>query len=249
MRPRILPPEGVHQGDLILVNPHHPYHPAPQADLVPVAGSGVLLERRAAQALEGLMAAIGDGWRAIVPVSGWRPQEEQQAIWDGSLQENGLAFTRTYVARPGCSEHQTGLAIDLGLNQGEVDFLCPAFPYDGICQAFRDHMARFGFIQRYPAGKEAVTGIGHEPWHFRYVGRPHAALMAERDLTLEEYIAWIRAFPYESRRYRHGNVTLSFLPAAPQGPTVVDLPEEGRCTLSGNNVDGFLLTEWGEDHA
>ncbi len=44
-------------------------------------------------------------------------------------------------------------------------------------------------------GKEAITGIGHEPWHFRYVGQPHAALMAERDLTLEEYIAWIRAFP------------------------------------------------------
>ena len=110
-------------------------------------------------------------------------------------------------------------------------------------------MAQYGWVQRYPAGKEAITGIGHEPWHFRYVGQPHAALMAERDLTLEEYIAWIRAFPYESRRYRHGNMTLSFLPAAPQGPTVVDLPEEGRCTLSGNNVDGFLLTEWGEDHA
>ena len=106
-------------------------------------------------------------------------------------------------------------------------------------------MARYGWVQRYPAGKEAITGIGHEPWHFRYVGQPHAAPHGGRDLTLEEYIAWIRAFSYESRRYRHGNVTLSFPPAAPQGPTVVDLPEEGRCTLSGNNVDGFLLTEWG----
>ena len=89
-------------------------------------------------------------------------------------------------------------------------------------------MAQYGWVQRYPAGKEAITGIGHEPWHFRYVGQPHATLMAERDLTLEEYIAWIRAFPSRIRRYRHGNVTLSFLPAAPQGPTVVDLPEEGR---------------------
>ena len=84
---RILPPEAVHQGDLILVNPHHPYHPAPQADLVPVAGSGVLLERRAAQALEGLMAAIGDslvGRGLVEPVQsgllgrkqGYRPTRE-----------------------------------------------------------------------------------------------------------------------------------------------------------------------------
>ena len=160
-----------------------------------------------------------------------------------------MCIRDSYVACPGCSEHQTGLAIDLGLNQGEIDFIRPAFPYEGLCQTFRQTMAQYGWVQRYPAGKEAITGIGHEPWHFRYVGQPHAALMAERDLTLEEYIAWIRAFPYESRRYRHGNVTLSFLPAAPQGPTVVDLPEEGRCTLSGNNVDGFLLTEWGADHA
>lgn len=246
MRPRILPPEGVHQGDLILVNPHHPYHPAPQADLVPVAGSGVLLERRAAQALEGLMAAIGDGWRAIVPVSGWRAQEEQQAIWDGSLQENGLAFTRTYVARPGCSEHQTGLAIDLGLNQGEVDFLRPAFPYDGICQAFRDHMARFGFIQRYPAGKEAVTGIGHEPWHFRYVGRPHALRMAARGFaTLEEYLPWLAGFPWAAGGLRDAFGRVGFLP---RGAAAVEVPEAGTWTLSGNNVDGFFLTEWGDDH-
>ncbi|MFQ9411875.1 MAG: D-alanyl-D-alanine carboxypeptidase family protein [Evtepia gabavorous] len=59
------------------------------------------------------MAAIG-GWKEIVPVSGWRALEEQQAIWEDSLAENGLPFTQTYVAYPGHSEHQTGLAIDLG---------------------------------------------------------------------------------------------------------------------------------------
>ena len=168
---RILPPEAVHQGDLILVNAHHPCHPLPQPDLVTVAGTGVQLERRAAQALDSLMAAI-DGWKGIVPVSGWRALAEQQAIWDGSLAENGLPFTQTYVACPGCSEHQTGLAIDLGLNQGEIDFIRPAFPYEGLCQTFRQTMAQYGWVQRYPAGKEAITGIGHEPWHFRYVGQP-----------------------------------------------------------------------------
>lgn len=248
MIPRILPSEAVRQGDLILVNAHHPYHPAAQTDLVPVAGSGILLERRAAQALDSLMAAIWDGWKAIVPVSGWRALAEQQAIWDGSLAENGPAFTQTYVAYPGCSEHQTGLAIDLGLNQGEVDFLRPAFPYEGICQAFRDHMAQFGFIQRYPAGKEAVTGIGHEPWHFRYVGRPHALRMAARGLTLEEYLPWLASFPWAAGGLRDAFGRVGFLPANPAGPTVVEMPDTGTWTLSGNNADGFLLTEWEASH-
>lgn len=245
---RILPSEAVYQGDLILVNAHHPCRPAAQSDLVPVAGSGILLERRAAQALDGLMAAIGGGWKSIVPVSGWRALAEQQAIWDGSLAENGPAFTRTYVAYPGCSEHQTGLAIDLGLNQGEIDFIRPAFPYEGICQAFRDHMAQFGFIQRYPAGKEAVTGIGHEPWHFRYVGRPHALRMAARGLTLEEYLPWLTSFPWTAGGLRDAFGRVGFLPASPEGPTVVEMPDTGTWTLSGNNADGFLLTEWEASH-
>ena len=187
------------RGTLYLVNRAHPLAGEPEAEaLVPVDGghSRIMLHQRARVMLEQLLTAV-DGRGAIVPVSGYRPRSEQQAIWDGSLAEHGQKFTETYVARPGCSEHQTGLAIDLGLNQGEVDFLRPAFPYDGICQAFRDHMARFGFIQRYPAGKEAVTGIGHEPWHFRYVGRPHALRMAARGFaTLEEYLPWLAGFPW-----------------------------------------------------
>ena len=77
--------------------------------------------------LDQLLAAVGSVG-AIVPVSGYRPRAEQQAIWEDALAEHGKAFTETYVARPGCSEHQTGLAIDLGENGPEVDFLCPAFP-------------------------------------------------------------------------------------------------------------------------
>lgn len=243
----LLPPEAVHQGDLILVNADHPYQPLSQPDLVHVADTEILLERRAAHALDHLMAAIG-GWDAITPVSGWRSQAEQQAIWDDSLRENGLDFTQTYVARPGCSEHQTGLAIDLGLQSSHIDFIRPAFPYQGICQTFRQEMAKYGLIQRYPAGKEAITGIGHEPWHFRYVGTPHAAIMEARGLTLEEYIAWLRSFPYGTCRYQERGVSLSFLPAASHGPTAMLLSSDQPYALSGNNADGFLLTEWGDLH-
>ena len=178
-------------GDLVLVNGTFPCPPGlPEAPLVPVhpADGGILMTRRAAAMLNALMEELG-GWADILPVSGWRSQAEQRAIWDDSMAENGEEFTRKFVARPGHSEHQTGLAIDLGLRGEEVDFIRPEFPYEGICQAFRARMARYGFIQRYPAGKERITGIAHEPWHFRYVGTPHAQLMTERGLTLEEYHA------------------------------------------------------------
>ena len=104
MNTLILTPEAMFQGDLLLVNPSFPHHPLPHPDLVTVADTDILLERRAAQALDSLMAAIG-GWKEIVPVSGWRALEEQQAIWEDSLAENGLPFTQTYVAYPGHSEH------------------------------------------------------------------------------------------------------------------------------------------------
>lgn len=171
---------------LILVNARHAC-PEEVPDLVAVGDSPVLLEREAARSLEALMRTL-DGWRSIVPVSGWRPFQEQEDIYQDSLREHGPEFTRKYVALPGHSEHQTGLAIDLGLRGPELDFIRPNFPYTGICQVFRERAADFGFVERYPAGKETVTGIAHEPWHFRYVGPAHARDLVRRGLVLEEYL-------------------------------------------------------------
>lgn len=183
----------IYSGDLILVNAMHGIVSEVTAPLVPVHPSApsILMCSHAADALNRLMREI-DGWTSIVPVSGWRSREEQQKIWDDSLEENGIAFTRKYVAVPGHSEHQTGLAIDLGLRQEPLDFICPAFPDSGICRIFREKAAGHGFILRYPAGKEKITGIAHEPWHFRYVGIPHAEIMTREGLVLEEYIDFIR---------------------------------------------------------
>lgn len=175
---------------LILVNKQHAYLPDMEQDLVPVHKDypDILLEREAACALSRIMEQLG-GWELIVPVSGWRSEEEQLEIYEASLRENGTEFTAKFVAMPGHSEHQTGLAIDLGLRQLEIDFLCPEFPYEGICQKFREMAPAYGFIERYPADKESITGIAHEPWHFRYVGTPHSEFMAVNGLTLEEYLA------------------------------------------------------------
>ena len=187
----------VHAGVLILVNARHAYCGSEKAEALrplPSSVGQVLLHAYAAEALDRLMGSLR-GWEQITAVSGWRSAQEQQEIYTHSLHTRGRAFTEQFVALPGCSEHQTGLAVDLALKKDPIDFICPDFPYTGICQTFRQRAAAYGFIQRYPSGKEHVTGIAHEPWHFRYVGTPHAEIMVQNGLVLEEYIAFLRRFP------------------------------------------------------
>ena len=104
------------------------------------------------------------------------------------MAERGIDFARKYVALPACSEHETGLAIDLALNAPDIDFICPEFPRTGICRKFRELAPYYGFIERYQKAKEPITGISEEPWHFRYVGTPHSVVIAEKGLSLEEYV-------------------------------------------------------------
>lgn len=248
MRQLTLTEKNIHTGSLVLVNRAYGWQGTSHDFPVPVRDDtpDILFNRCAVTLLSRLMEGI-DGWRHIVPVSGWRSQEEQQRIWDDSLKENGLEFTQKFVALPGHSEHQTGLAIDLGLRQEHVDFICPEFPYTGICQTFRERAAKYGFILRYPAGKESVTGIGHEPWHFRYVGAPHAEIMARHGLCLEEYIDFLKQFTFQDQPYSFadGNriIYVSYIRAEEKN-TLLELPENLPYTVSGNNTDGYILTEW-----
>ncbi|MCI8447095.1 MAG: M15 family metallopeptidase [Eubacterium sp.] len=244
----------INKGNLILVNADHAYRGLWEAaQLLGLSymqeAEPVLLKEPAACSLLMLLRRIG-GMEQIVPVSGWRSMEEQQQIWADSLRENGQEFTQTYVAVPGHSEHQTGLAIDLGKKQDVIDFIRPDFPYDGLCQIFRENAAEYGFIERYPKGRESITGIGHEPWHFRFVGTPHAAMIKEHGFTLEEYISYLRGFPYgqEPLHYEgHGRAAdIIYLKSADteSGQAQFDLEAGTQYSVSGNNVDGFIVTIW-----
>lgn len=249
----------IYSGSLILVNRAYAYK-EPEKDagkesLMPVLEQEpeILMQRRAAVLLFHLMDKI-NGWRGIVPVSGWRSGREQEEIWENSLKENGKKFTETYVAFPGHSEHQSGLAIDLGQKQEVIDFIRPEFPYTGICGAFRQKAAEYGFIERYPKGREAVTGIGYEPWHFRYVGIPHARIMEQKKLILEEYIDFLRQFPYGEKPFHFAEGGREFLvsslemPGAGKGTAEdseeihMEIDETHPYWISGNNVDGFVIT-------
>lgn len=178
---------------LALVNAAHPV-PAralpERLERVRGVNGDILLERDAARALRGLVSAI-DGDGSVLAVSGFRSREEQAAIWDEAVAESGAAFARSYVARPGCSEHETGLAVDVTLATEPYDFIRPSFPDEGVGREFRRRAAQFGFIERYRAGEEPVTGIAAEPWHFRYVG-VHAPVIEQLDLPLEAYVARLR---------------------------------------------------------
>ena len=241
MNPILAGPQGIHCGSLILVNAQHPVQLQTAERCVPLPGSGVLLQQRAAAVLQHMLVSLGCTSQ-IVPVSGYRRLAEQQQIWDNAMREHGEAFTRQYVALPGCSEHQTGLAIDLGQAMAHIDFLRPAFSYDGVCGTFRHLAARYGFIQRYRRDKEALTGIAEEPWHFRYVGTPHALLMEENSLCLEEYSAFLQAGPRLCRLPGGGSAQVSYIPCGGE-VTVASLPD-GCCQLSGDNDGGFILTAW-----
>ncbi len=252
MKKIVLGREELHKGALILVNEKYGITWDTPGELAAIGSNikkrqdSVLLERQANALLERLLSEI-DGWDGILPVSGWRSRQEQQSIWDESMRDNGPEYTRTYVALPGHSEHQTGLAIDLALRQEHIDFICPEFPDTGICGYFKERAADYGFVLRYPAGKENITGIGHEPWHFRYVGIPHARIMTDQNMTLEEYTDYIRQFdspvhPY-CVRVDGRAVCISYI-AADSEQTAVWVNETAPYNISGNNVDGFVLTQW-----
>ncbi len=245
----VLTGDQVHVGPLILVNQSHGFQSdRAEAGLTALAANpyGVRLDRHYATVLAALLDQIGAGDQ-ILAVSGWRSQAEQTALYAGSLAEHGEEFTVSYVARPGHSEHHTGLAVDLALNDGRpIDEIRPDFPYDGICGRFRVEAARFGLIERYPAAKRHLTGIAHEPWHFRYVGAPHAEIMAATGDTFEEYHQRLRRHPWGRRPLRHRLgpelVEVGYLPTGAE-PVTVTIEAE-RWQVSGDNVDGFIITAW-----
>ena len=148
------------------------------------------------------------------------------------------------MAVPGHSEHQTGLAIDLGENKEPVDFIRPAFPRSGICEQFRQEAPKFGFIERYRKGKEPVTGISEEPWHFRYVGYPHSAIMAERNLTLEEYISFLKSTTDQERPfdYKCGAKEMMIFYVPVDERADIKLPKGMTCRFSGTNEGGVVVT-------
>lgn len=230
---------------LMLVNAAHPVPASAlpeRLERVRGVNGDIPLEPVAARALRGLVSAVG-GDGLVLAVSGFRGRGEQTAIWDEAVAENGVAFARSYVARPGCSEHETGLAVDVTLATEPYDFIRPSFPDEGIGREFRRSAARFGFIERYRAGEEPVTGIAAEPWHFRYVGA-HAPVIERLDLPLETYVARLRRGTSAERPLRAYGLLIWWQPKGEPVPQTsfslveVSATNEGGIVVVGRDGHG-----------
>ena len=144
------------------------------------------LRQPAAAALVAMFAAAKRDGITLVSLSAYRSYATQQSIFDRNTASLGAAATLQLTAKPGYSEHQTGLADDLG--DGSSCDLAVCFESHPAAKWLAADSWRYGWILRYPLGYTAITGIQTEPWHFRYVGKALAAEMHRTGVkTLEQF--------------------------------------------------------------
>lgn len=158
------------------------------------AGSSILMREEAAKSLETMFAAAKEEGYQLVAISGFRSYETQRVIYQRKIRTVGAAKAALLVAQPGSSEHQLGLAMDLGRKASAN--LNQAFGRSKEGQWVAQNAHRFGFIVRYKAEWTEVTGYADEPWHIRYVGMAHAEEIVRRNIPLEEYAAELAQHVY-----------------------------------------------------
>ena len=150
------------------------------------------VEKKTAEAYKKLRDDLRENDHVIIELdSTYRTVKQQQEIWDDFLKKYGEEYTKTYVAVPGTSEHHTGLVIDVKIvKDGKIiDDNDEMTAETEIFSKVHAKLAKYGFILRYPKGKEDVTGYGAEVWHFRYIDSPEIAKeIMDNGLTFEEYL-------------------------------------------------------------
>ena len=182
------------------------------------------------------------GYNTVAVISGFRSFEAQQKVLDGYISRVGEREALRWASRPGHSEHHTGLAVDFGVYSGGTQ---STFDGTGITAWFKRNSYKYGFIHRYAQNKTRITGTAYEPWHFRYVGLPHSYIMHENDWCFEEYIELLRGHTFEEPfEAEYDGVTYSIYFTT---DTDVQLPLGSIFEISGNNVDGFIVTAYRPD--
>jgi zinc D-Ala-D-Ala carboxypeptidase len=145
-----------------------------------------MMREEAGKALEVMFQAAEKENMHFAGVSAYRSHQRQIAVFNNYVAKDGEEKAKTYSAMPGTSEHETGLAIDVTTHDGA----CAAQDCFGDTKEaawLAEHAHEYGFIIRYPEGKENITGYKYEPWHIRYVGVDAATEIFEAKITLEEY--------------------------------------------------------------
>ncbi|OMC77352.1 hypothetical protein BK125_12430 [Paenibacillus odorifer] len=231
----------VYQGDLLLVNKQYPVHEDSvksdivtlyeQADLVQGYGlldTSIRLSESVAHKFNKMVkAAEKEGVNHFLISSGYRDFEEQEKLY----QEKGS----DYALPAQYSEHNLGLSLDIGSSQSEMS-KAPEGKW------LQKNAWKYGFILRYPKDKTEITGIKYEPWHFRYVGLPHSAIIHEKGLVLEQYLDFLKENKEISTTVDGKAYTVSYFPVSKY--TTIKIPQEGQYMTSGDNMDGIIVTTY-----
>jgi len=241
----------ISSGYLVLVNHNHEYEipelpglviiTQAKAKTVPfrVLGENYYLRE---SVIEPLNEMMGDyisekGYNTVAVISGFRSLEAQQRALDQSIARFGRDEALRRTAIPGHSEHHTGIAVDFGIYSGGST---STFTGDGITSWFRQNSYRYGFILRYPQDKTRITNTMYEPWHFRYVGIPHSYIMYQNNWCLEEYIEHLRGYTFEEPFVAECEGVEYRIYITED--TAVPVPYDTLFDISGNNIDGFIVT-------
>lgn len=243
----------IYTGSLILVNDSHEYMAAPEDesltgideiknDYYMIRNIGMQLDTLALKNFNSMMSGFYQQYsdKNIMITKGYVSANHQNILYNQALENS------RYESKGGFSEHQTGLAVDLGIypETGNSYRYVSADNYAWI----KDNCAKYGFIQRYPEGKSDKTGVSDHTEHFRYVGVPHADYITENDLTLEEYLQMLKKYVYTSRTLSVSSNSkeyeIYYIKAKDDesGSVKVYVPQNYSYTISGNNADGFIIT-------
>ncbi len=229
----------IYQGDLLLVNKDYPVS---QEGVTPdvinlfqnqelVQGFGLLdnriqLSQRVVQRFKTMIdEAARDGVRHFLISSGYRDEQDQNRLYE----EMGS----DYALPAGYSEHNLGLSLDIGSTEKAMNQADEG-------KWLQKNASTYGFILRYPKDKSAITGIQYEPWHYRYVGLPHSVIMQEKDLTLEQYLDFLKEQKTITTTIDHEEYEISYYPIMKN--TMILMPTVRRYEVSGNNIDGVIVT-------
>ena len=175
-------------GEVMVANKHYPLSP----DFNPGE------DPKAVAALHELIAAMqAEGYPISDQYSGFRSYETQVGLYQNYVNQDGQAAADRYSARPGYSEHHTGLAVDIvdqnWYNSYSTQVLDASYGDQPGAKWIAENAPKFGFIIRYPKDRQDITGITYEPWHIRYVGKENAEYITEHHLTLEEFLKQLSA--------------------------------------------------------
>ena len=180
--------------NLILANPWNSIPPGYTVELASI-GAGHSVDKRIVKDLNNMFAAMRSAGLSPAVCSSYRTQQKQETLFENKLHsylsqgfnyDEAYAAASKWVAIPGTSEHQLGLAVDIVDNSYWI--LDSSQEKTKVQQWLMKNSYKYGFILRYPSNKSDITGIGYEPWHYRYVGKTAAKEIYEKNICLEEYL-------------------------------------------------------------